>query len=216
MEQQRDRISRLIKAGAIAIVRAGAGAPLGDVVKALRSGGITAVEITMTTPGVLQAIAAAANEFPDVMMGAGTVLDAETARHAILAGACFLITPTLAVDVIQVGRRYGVPVVAGAMTPTEALEAWEAGASIVKVFPANVVGPEFFRAMRGPLPQIPLAPTGGVNLDNSEAFLRAGAVAVCLGGSLVPRNVGTKDLPEITDKAERLVKVIRAVRSEEK
>ena len=120
------------------------------------------------------------------------MLDAATARQAILAGAQFLVTPTVKLDVIETAHRYGVPVIPGAMTPTEILTAWEAGADMVKVFPASILGPEFIKAVHGPLPQIPLVPTGGITADNAGEFIRAGAAVVCAGGWLVDRKTGRR------------------------
>ncbi len=169
----------------------------------------------MTTPGALRAIEEAREELPDVLMGAGTVLDAPTARQAILSGAQFLVTPTVALDVIETAHRYGVPVIPGAMTPTEILTAWEAGADMVKVFPASMLGPRYIKAIRGPLPQIPLAPTGGITAKNAGDYIRAGAALVCAGGWLVDKEAVAAGRYEVfTERARRLMEAVGKARQE--
>src|SRR5947208_6883798 len=154
--------------------------------EALAAGGVTVAEVTFTVPNALDVIRAAKKQLGDrVLLGAGTVLDPETARAALLAGAEFIVAPNLNLDVIRLCQRYDKLVMPGAFTPTEILTAWEAGADIVKVFPADVVGPAFFKAMRGPFPQIRLMPTGGVDLASAAAFLKAGACCLGIGGQLV-------------------------------
>jgi 2-dehydro-3-deoxyphosphogluconate aldolase/(4S)-4-hydroxy-2-oxoglutarate aldolase len=141
-----------------------------------------------------------------ICLGAGTVLDPETGRAAILAGAEFIVSPTLNLDLIRLCKRYDKAVMPGAFTPTEILSAWEAGADIVKVFPASVGGPDYFKAIRGPLPQVRLMPTGGVNLDTVQPFLDAGACALGAGGSLVPKDaVASGDMAKITSLAKQFV-----------
>ena len=167
----------------------------------------------MTTPGALEAIEGSRERLPDVLMGAGTVLDAVTAREAILAGAQFLVTPTVAPDVIEMAHRYGIPVIPGAMTPTEILACWEAGADMVKVFPASVLGSGYIKAVRGPLPQIPLVPTGGITADNAGDFIKAGAALVCAGGWLVDRSALAQGRYEVlTRKAKSLLEAVQAAR----
>jgi len=145
-----------------------------------------------------------------VLLGAGTVLDAETARAALLAGADFLVSPVVAVDVIKMARRYDKVVMAGAFTPTEILAAWEAGSDVVKVFPAEVLGPAFFKAVRGPLPQVKLMPTGGVDLTTAAQFLAAGAVCLGVGSQLVaPQLVAAKDYAGLTKLARQYADVVR-------
>src|SRR5207247_8616349 len=158
----------------VAGVSAPGGARLGEVIRALADGGVTVAEVTFTVPDAIDVLRKASRELGDrVLLGAGTVLDTETARAALLAGAEFLVAPTLNLDVIRLCQRYDKLVMPGAFTPTEILTAWEAGADIVKVFPADVVGPAFFKALRGPLPQVRLMPTGGVDLNTAAAFLKA-------------------------------------------
>ncbi|MFM7316966.1 MAG: bifunctional 4-hydroxy-2-oxoglutarate aldolase/2-dehydro-3-deoxy-phosphogluconate aldolase, partial [bacterium] len=158
-----DTLSRILDCGIVAVVRSEKPDQLIQVVEALASGGVTAAEITFTVPEADRVIREVRKALGDrIILGAGTVLDSETARTAILAGAEYLVTPCVNLDVIRLAKRYGKVVMPGGFTPTECLTAWEAGADIVKVFPADVVGPAFFKAMKGPLPQIRLMPTGGV------------------------------------------------------
>ena len=206
-------LERLRDSGALGIIRVQTAQDLVQIAKALHAGGLSCLEITMTTPGALRAIEEAREELPDVLMGAGTVLDAATARQAILAGAQFLVTPTVELDVIETAHRYGVPVIPGAMTPTEILTCWEAGADMVKVFPASVLGPGFIKAVHGPLPQIPLVPTGGITADNAGEFIRAGAVMVCAGSWLVDKKAVAEGRYEVlTENARRLVEAVRKAR----
>ena len=179
-------LKRILDCGLVAVVRADSGALLAGVVKALAEGGVTAAEITFTVPDALEVIRQVRKEVGDsVVLGAGTVLDPETARAALLAGAEYIVSPTVNVDVIRLCRRYDKVVMPGALSPTEVLAAWEAGADIVKIFPADLGGPPYLKALRGPLPQIRMMPTGGVDLNTAEAFLSAGACCLGVGGSLV-------------------------------
>ncbi|GAI05180.1 unnamed protein product [marine sediment metagenome] len=170
----------------------------------------------MTIPGAIDAIKELKGAMKDnVLLGAGTVLDPETARAVILAGAEFVVCPTLNLEVIEVCRRYSKIVIPGAFTPTEILTAWEAGADIVKVFPATVGGPRYLRDIRGPLPQIRLMPTGGVNLENTPDFIRAGAVAVAAGTSLVDKKaVSQREYDIITENAKRFVEAVKLARAD--
>ncbi|MBM3125152.1 MAG: bifunctional 4-hydroxy-2-oxoglutarate aldolase/2-dehydro-3-deoxy-phosphogluconate aldolase [Chloroflexi bacterium] len=197
----------------VAIVRLDEADQLVRVAEALKAGGITIIEFTCSTPGALDMVREASAHFGNqVLMGAGTVLDPETARAAILAGAQFIVNPTVNLDTIELCKRYGKPIISGAMTPTEILNVWEAGADLVKVFPISAVGgPEYIKAVLAPLPQLRLVPTGGVTTENSAAYLRAGAVAVAVGGGLVDKKaVARGDWAAITKEAERLVAVIRS------
>jgi len=203
------------KTGALGIIRVSQAEGLIRIAQALQEGGLDCVEITMTTPGALRAIEEASEELTGVIMGVGTVLDATTARQAILAGAKFLVTPTVELDVIEAARRYGVVIIAGAMTPTEILTAWEAGADMVKVFPASVLGPSYLKAVRGPLPQIPLVPTGGITAGNAGEFIRAGAAMVCAGGWLVDKEAVANERYEVlTERARQLVDAVGKAREE--
>ena len=182
---------------------------------AVAKGGVKPIEVTMTVPGAIDAIKEFKSIVKDeVLVGAGTVLDPETARAVILAGAEFVVSPTLNLEVIEVCRRYSKIVIPGTFTPTEILTAWEAGADIVKVFPATVGGPQYFRDIKGPLPQIRLMPTGGVNLENTPDFIRAGAVAVAAATSLVDKKaVSERNFDLITETAKKFVEAVKLARA---
>jgi 2-dehydro-3-deoxyphosphogluconate aldolase/(4S)-4-hydroxy-2-oxoglutarate aldolase len=214
--KKREIMDALLDAGVIAVMRLDGDANLLRVMEAVEEGGIRAVEVTLTTPGALRTIEAAAAERGDQLLGAGTILDAATARQAILAGAQFVVSPTVEFDVIETARRYGKVAICGAMTPTEILAAYEAGADFVKVFPANILGPEYLRAVRGPLPQVPLVPTGGVTADNAGDFIRAGAAILCVGGWLVETNASRETrLDLVLERARQFVAAVRKAREEE-
>lgn len=204
-------LNHLLRSRIVAIVRLDSAGEILGLGNALKAGGIDVIEFTMTTPGALQMIAEATREFnDDVLLGAGTVLDSETARAAILAGAEFIVTPTLNLGTIELCKRYGKPVIPGAYTPTEILTAWEAGADLVKVFPANTLGPEYIRAVLAPLPQLRLVPTGGVSSDNAAGYIKAGASALGVGGKLVDKNaVKRGDWAALTAEAQRLVTAVQ-------
>jgi 2-dehydro-3-deoxyphosphogluconate aldolase/(4S)-4-hydroxy-2-oxoglutarate aldolase len=172
---------------------------------ALLAGGVSAIEVTMTTPGALDIVHEATNRYgSDVLFGVGSVLDAETARAAILAGAGFVVCPVLDLKTIEMCRRYSVPVVPGGFTPTEIITAWQAGADIVKVFPASLGGPSLIKAVLAPLPQVRVMPVGGVNLDTAAAFVQAGAVGLGVGSSLVNQKLlDAGDFAEITARARK-------------
>lgn len=177
--------------------------------RALASGGVRCVEFTYTNRAASEAIAGVREEFgSEVLVGAGTVLDSETARIAILAGAQFIVTPTLNPETIRMCRRYGVPIVCGAFTSTEILNATEAGADFVKVHPASLGGPKYFKDVLAPLPHVRLIPSGGVSLETAPEFIRAGAVAVAVGGDLVGRGTGSNDLEAVTDRARAYVEAV--------
>lgn len=202
---------RLIEdSGIIAIVRFDRPEQLVQVAKAIKAGGVGIIEITMTTPNALGIIEESTREFGDeVLMGAGTVLDAETARAAILAGAEFIVAPTLDPEVIEVCRRYSKVVIPGAFTPTEILTAWQWGADFVKVFPAGLGGPSYLKAIRDPLPQVKLVPVGGVSLENVADFIKAGAAAVAVGGNLVKKKaIAEGNFAELTETAREFVAAI--------
>lgn len=205
---------RVTSTGVVAIVRLADYSAALDVVRALIQGGISAVEFTYTNPQAGHAIETVKQAMgDDVFAGAGTVLDAETARGAILHGADFVVTPTVRVDTIRICQRYNVPTVIGAFSPTEILTAWEHGATFVKVFPASSVGPGYLKDVAGPLPQIPLIPTGGVTVDNAGAFIVAGARAVAVGGNLVDRDtVEHARWAELTSRAEAFVAAVADAR----
>ncbi|MBX9624376.1 MAG: bifunctional 4-hydroxy-2-oxoglutarate aldolase/2-dehydro-3-deoxy-phosphogluconate aldolase [Gemmataceae bacterium] len=204
-------LGRVLDGGIVAVVRAPDPGPLVEVVEALAAGGVTAAEVTFTVPDAVEVIRSARRRVGDrVVLGAGTVLDPETARAALLAGAEFVVAPTLNPAVVRLCRRYDKVVMPGAFTPTEVLAAWEAGADVVKVFPADAVGPGFFRALRGPLPQVRLMPTGGVDLTTAGEYLKAGAACLGVGGQLVDLTaVAAGDLGKITALARQYVEVVR-------
>ena len=207
-------LQRVLDAGIVAVVRSPDSGQLVEVCRALADGGVSVVEITMTVPDALDVLRQVRRALGDrVVLGAGTVLDPETARAVLLAGAEFVVAPTVNLDVIRLCRRYDKPVMPGAFTPTEILAAWEAGADVVKVFPAEVLGPAFFKALRGPLPQVRLMPTGGVDLTTAADFLKAGACCLGLGGQLVePKAVAAGDFDRIRDLARRYVEVVQQFR----
>jgi 2-dehydro-3-deoxyphosphogluconate aldolase/(4S)-4-hydroxy-2-oxoglutarate aldolase len=213
MSRERD-LQRVLDCGIVAVVRFSDPGPLVEVVRALADGGVTVAEVTFTVPNALDVIREARRQLGDrVLLGAGTVLDPETARAAILAGAEFAVAPGVNVEVIRLCRRYDKLVMPGAFTPTEVVTAWEAGADIVKVFPADVVGPAFFKALRGPLPQVKLMPTGGVDLTTAAEFLKAGAVCLGVGSQLVePKAVAAGDFARITQLARQYVEIVKQCR----
>ena len=208
-------LKRILDGGIVAVVRAESGERLAQVVKALAEGGVTAAEITFTVPDAVGVIRKVREELGDsIVLGAGTVLDPETARAAMLAGAEYIVSPAVNLDVIRMCRRYGTVVMPGAFTPTEVVSAWEAGADIVKIFPADLGGPAYLKALRGPLPQIKMMPTGGVDLTTAEAFLKAGACCLGVGGSLVePKAVASGDWDRLRELASRYVEIVRQFRA---
>ncbi len=210
-------LQRVLTGGLVAVVRAPEAAHLVDVIAALAEGGVAVAEITLTVPGALDVLKAAKAKLGDrVLLGAGTVLDPESARAALLAGAEFIVSPTLNFDVIRMCKRYDKLVFPGAFTPTEILAAWEAGADIVKVFPADVLGAGFFKAMRGPLPQIRLMPTGGVDLNTAGEFLRAGACCLGVGSQMVdPKAVAREDYEYLRGLAWQYTQAVRLARGTE-
>ena len=196
---------RSVESGVVAILRATSSNDLLNATAAVLAGGVSSIEVTITTPGALRIVEEARARFGDeVSFGVGTVLDAESARAALLAGAQFIVTPTLDVATIELCRRYAVPVLPGAFTPTEILGAWQAGADLVKVFPAGACGPAYIKTVRAPLPQVRIVAVGGVTLENTADFIRAGAELVGIGGELVSqRLLDERDFAEITDRAKR-------------
>jgi 2-dehydro-3-deoxyphosphogluconate aldolase / (4S)-4-hydroxy-2-oxoglutarate aldolase len=207
-------LRQVLDCGIVAVVRSQDSGQLVEVVRALAEGGVTVAEITMTVPGALDVVRQVRQALGDkVLLGAGTILDPETARAALLAGAEYIVAPTVNLEVIKLCRRYDKLVMPGAFTPTEILTAWEAGADIVKVFPADVVGPAFFKAVRGPLPQVRLLPTGGVDLNTAADFLKAGACCLGVGGQLVePKAVAEGNFARIRDLARQYVSIVKQFR----
>ena len=186
-------------------------------IEAIYRGGVRAAEVTMTVPGAIRALEKVADQFGDkIMLGAGTVLDPETARSCMLAGAQFFVTPTLKLSTIEMAKRYSKVICPGALTPTEVLTAWEAGADVVKVFPANSLGgPKYIKALKGPLPHIEMIPTGGVNLETAGEFLKAGACAVAVGGELVDAKLIKENrYEEMEQRARQYLEIIARTRGE--
>jgi len=215
--EKRHIFNRMLDEGVIPVVRVTSAQEAIEVSDAIKEGGISLIEITMSVQGAIDVIKELTKKYRDeIIMGAGTILDSETARAALLAGAQFIVTPTLNLDVIQIAHRYSAVVVPGAMTPTEILTAWNAGADMVKVFPAaQLGGPEYLKALKGPLPQILLVPTGGVNLQNAGAFIKAGASAIGVGGELVDKKaVKEKKFNVITENARAFLRAVREARGQ--
>lgn len=207
-------LQRVMNGGIVAIIRASSGEQLVSVARALYEGGIDIIEVTFTTPGVVDVISAVRKDLAGkVLLGAGTVLDPETARVALLAGAEFLVSPCVNVDVIKLAHRYDKLVMPGAYTPTEIVTAWEAGADVVKLFPADIGGAPYLKALKGPLPQIRMMPTGGVNQQTLRDFVKAGACAVGLGSQLVEKDaVERGDFTRIRQLATEYVQLMKKAR----
>jgi len=207
-------LRRIIDCGIIAVVRAESGDQALKIVEACKEGGIQAIEITMTVPGAVDVIKELAKAFPkkEILIGAGTVLDSETARACILAGAEFIVSPNLNADTIKLTHRYGKIIMPGTYTVTEIVKALELGADVIKFFPGSLGGPDTIKAIRGPLPHVPICPTGGVSLDNVTDWIKAGAVAVGVGGQLT-KGAKTGDYQSITDTAKQFIALIKAARN---
>ena len=205
MPTKQEIIQTIVDCGIVAIVRLSESSQLDRVGQAIQAGGVNVIEFTMTTPGALPLIEEWARRGSGhVLLGAGTVLDPQTARAAILAGAEFIVSPSLNRGVVEMCNRYGKAAIPGAFTPTEIVAAMEMGADLVKLFPASCVGPSYIKAVRGPLPQARLVPTGGVSLQNAAEFIRAGAAALAVGGELVnSAAVARGDFEAITETARR-------------
>ena len=209
-------VMRIIEAtGVVAVIRLAESAGLLAVADALAAGGVRALEVTMTVPRAVELIEELATSLPpEFAVGAGTVLDGETARQVIQAGARFVVSPVFRPEVIAVAHRYGAAAMPGCFTPTEILSAWEAGADIVKVFPATALGPGFFSDIRAPLPQVRLMPTGGVTRENAGDWIRAGAAAIGVGTALVDRRaVAARQFDTISANAKHFIEAVRHARS---
>ncbi len=206
--------SRIQDENVVAVVRLDDLSKAVDLTKALVAGGVSSVEFTFTNPKAAEVITSVRSAVGDsAFIGAGTVLDAETARIAILAGAEYVVTPSFRVETIEMCRRYSIPTVIGAFTPTEILSAWEAGADFIKVHPASLGGPKYFKDVLAPFPHIKLIPSGGVTLENAPDFIKAGAVAVALGSALVdPTAIERKDWGAISARAKSLSDSVAAAK----
>jgi 2-dehydro-3-deoxyphosphogluconate aldolase/(4S)-4-hydroxy-2-oxoglutarate aldolase len=201
--------------GVVAVIRTENPADLVAVAKALGKGGVRFVEITLTVPGALDIIRDAASEAGSagVFIGAGTVLDAASARAAILAGASFVVSPGFDLETVKLCATYGVVAIPGAFTPHEVLSAWRAGADVVKIFPADLGGPDYIKTLKEPLPQVELLPTKGIDLKNAGAFIKAGAIAVGAGGALVSKAlIAARDFDTISENARAFTRVVREAR----
>jgi 2-dehydro-3-deoxyphosphogluconate aldolase/(4S)-4-hydroxy-2-oxoglutarate aldolase len=187
-----------------------------DAADAIKTGGVGVIEVTMNTPGALRVIEKAANHYgKEVTFGAGTVLDADTARAAILAGAEFIVAPTFNMEMVTLCNRYGIPIIPGCYTPTEMLTAWEAGADLLKLFPASIGGPSMLKTILAPLPQLEIVPVGGVNLETAADFIRSGAIALGVGSDLISQKLLDKgDMNEITQRAAAFIQEVQRGREE--
>ncbi|QDU74327.1 KHG/KDPG aldolase [Bremerella volcania] len=209
-------VQKISSTGIVAVIRADNGEILADVTQALIEGGVTAIEVTFTVPKAHKVLEYVADRFGDqIQLGAGTVLDAETARIAILAGAEFIVSPIVDLPTIEISHRYDKAMMAGALTPTEVVQAWQAGSDVVKIFPSDLTGPSYLKSLKGPLPQVRMMPTGGVNLDTAESFLKAGACALGVGGSLVEKSaIESGNLDRIRDLAQQYVEIVQRFRAQ--
>jgi len=215
MDKQQVR-ERIVEIGVVPVVRASSAWEARMAADAVCEGGIPIVEITMTVPGAVEVIRELAKNSPaDVLVGAGTVLNAEVARRCLDAGAQFLVSPGLNLQVIHLAVAEGKLMMAGALTPTEVITAWEAGSDLVKVFPCGQLGgAKYIKALRGPLPQVPLVPTGGVNLHTAAEFIEAGAAALGVGGELVRSDALRAGKPEvIVENARKFLAVVKEARA---
>jgi 2-dehydro-3-deoxyphosphogluconate aldolase/(4S)-4-hydroxy-2-oxoglutarate aldolase len=202
--------------GLVPVLRASSAQEAITIADAILAGGVNILEITMTVPGAIRVIEQLANHHGEkLLLGAGTVLDPETARNCILAGAQFIVSPALDLRTIELCRRYSVPILPGALTPTEIVTAWQAGADVVKVFPCSALGgAKYLKALQGPLPQIQLIPTGGVSLATAEEFLAAGAFALGVGGDLVDAKAAREGRTSvITDNAQKYIAIVKKFRA---
>jgi len=212
-----ENLQRLVDSGVVAVMRGADADTIIDVASALADGGVTAFEITADNPDAMDLIAEVSASFStaEAIVGAGTVLDAATARAAIASGTEFVVSPTFDAGVVEMCNRYGTIVAPGVLTPTEALDAYEAGADLVKVFPASSVGPDHLSSIAGPLPQIPLMPTGGIGVDNAADYIDAGAVVVGAGSALMDDEaIAAGDFESITETAREFTRVVDAARED--
>ncbi len=214
---QKSILSRIIEIGVVPVVRTTSAEAAIKSIEAIHRGGILVAEITMTVPGAIRALEKIADQFGDkIILGAGTVLDPETARACMLAGAQFFVTPNLNLATIEMAKRYSKAIFPGALTPTEVLAAWQAGADAVKVFPCGAMGgAKYIKALRGPFPQIEMIPTGGVNLETTGDFLKAGACAVAVGGELIdPKSIQEGKYEVFEERAKQYLAAVRKARAE--
>jgi 2-dehydro-3-deoxyphosphogluconate aldolase/(4S)-4-hydroxy-2-oxoglutarate aldolase len=216
MTRRQEVLEAVERAGIVAVIRIKEPERLKAVVDAISEGGVRVLEVTMTVPGAVKLIADLAPRMPaGFLLGAGTVVDAETAREVIDAGARFIVSPVFRQEVIDACHARDVSAMPGCFSPTEILNAWDGGADVVKVFPATALGPGYIKDVRAPLPQVKLMPTGGVTLDNAGDWIRAGAVAVGVGTSLLDsKAIAAGNYDVLRSNAERIVKNVRAALTE--
>jgi 2-dehydro-3-deoxyphosphogluconate aldolase/(4S)-4-hydroxy-2-oxoglutarate aldolase len=201
-----DILARIRSEKVVALIRADGPSSLLECARALSAGGLNCIELTMTTPGAVEVCAEVSRALPHALIGLGTVLDDATARRGVEAGARFIVTPAMRPGVVAACHELGVPVLGGAMTPTEILASWELGVDVVKVFPAEFLGPAYIKSIKGPFPSIELMPTGGVTPENVAEFLRNGAFATAAGSALVsPKALASRDWGAITQRARQFV-----------
>lgn len=207
-----DILARLKAQKVIALIRADSAESLVDCARALQAGGLGAIELTMTTPGAIEMVARVSKELPEALIGLGTVLDPDTAKRGIAAGAKFIVTPAVRPAVIAACKEAGVPVLSGALTPTEACTAWDAGADVIKIFPAEFFGPAYIKSLKAPFPKMEFLPTGGVTPQTVGDFLKAGAWATAAGSALVaPAALKARDWAAVTARAKEFVAAAAAV-----
>jgi 2-dehydro-3-deoxyphosphogluconate aldolase/(4S)-4-hydroxy-2-oxoglutarate aldolase len=207
-------LSSLKEIGLVPVLRAESEAQALAIASAIADGGVTVLEITMTVPGAVRVMGRLTKERPDLLIGAGTVLDAETARICMLEGAQFVVSPALNLKTIEMCQRYSIPMLPGALTPTEVVTAWQAGADVIKIFPASALGgAKYLKSLKAPLPQVEMIPTGGVSLATAREFLDAGAFALGVGADLVDTKAMAAGQPEkITASARKYLEIVREFR----
>ena len=207
-------VERMREVGLVPVLRAESEEQALGIASAIADGGVNVLEITMTVPGAIRVMARLTKERPDILVGAGTVLDAETARMCMLEGAQFVVSPALNLKTIEMCHRYSVPVLPGALTPTEVVTAWQAGADVIKVFPASALGgAKYLKSLKAPLPQVEMIPTGGVSLATAKEFLEAGSFALGVGADLVDTKAMAEGKPEkITESAKKYLEIVREFR----
>jgi 2-dehydro-3-deoxyphosphogluconate aldolase/(4S)-4-hydroxy-2-oxoglutarate aldolase len=212
---KKENLMRIVECGVVSIIRVRSSEEAVKISDAIKKGGVNVIEVSLVTPGALEAIRTISGKLDsEVLLGAGTVLDPESARAAILAGSEFIVGPNLRRSMIEMCRRYSVISVPGTLTPTEILTAWEWGADLVKVFPASLGGPAYIKSILDPLPQVRLLPTGGVDLTNAGDFIKAGASAVAVGGTLVDKKaVASGNFEVITENARKFMDVVKKARA---
>lgn len=214
MMRKEQIVEKLREIGLVPVLRAESEEQALGIASAIADGGVTVLEITMTVPGAIRVMSRLTKERPDILIGAGTVLDAETARMCMLEGAQFVVSPALNLHTIEMCHRYSIPVLPGALTPTEVVTAWQAGADVIKVFPASALGgAKYLKSLKAPLPQVEMIPTGGVSLATAKEFLEAGSFALGVGADLVDTKAMAEGKPEkITESAKKYLEIVREFR----